>query len=185
MKFNESKNRVCNVMVNNPIYDGDGPVYESVQTQYETNNATESNMPQSVDAIDRQYDNLQQSFSDTARYVDPPGQLQYLHTTNTAFEVNNSGNAPLSRSASESVPPATRVMALKRNGRERNKLHLTLSLGGNNSFNNSNGEIAPKPVPKTSAIAPTDMEEAYTVMSPASVLCRSLNSGQVELISSV
>ena len=35
------------------------------------------------------------------------------------------------------------------------------------------------------ATAPTDMEEAYTVMSPAGVLCRSLNSGQVEPISLV
>ena len=183
MKFNESKIRVCNVMVHNPIYDGDGPVYESVQARFET---TESNMPQSVDATDRQYDNLRQNLSDTTRYVDPPGQLQYLYTTNTAFEVNNSANAPLSRSTSVSMPPATsRVMALKRNGQERNKLHLTLSLGENDSFNNPNGEVAPKPIPKTSVVAPADMEEAYTVMSPAGVLCRSLNSGQVELISSV
>ena len=184
MKFNESKNRVCNVMVHNPIYDGDGPVYESVRTRFETNNATESNMmPQSVDVTDRQYDNLRQSLNDTARYVDPPGQLQHLYTTNTAFEINNSVNAPLSRSSSVSMPPATsRVMALKRNGQERNKLHLTLSLGGNNS---NGGEVAQKPVPKTSAAAPADMEEAYTVMSPAGVLCRSLNSGQVEPISFV
>lgn len=155
MKLNESKNRVCNVMVHNPIYDGYGPVYESVQTRFETNNATESNMPQSaVDVTNRQYDNLRQSLNDTAHYVDPSGQLQNLYTTNTAFEINNSANAPLSRSTSVSMAPATsRVMALKRNGQERNKLHLTLSLGGNDSFNNSNGKIAQKSVPKTSTVA--------------------------------
>ena len=182
MKFNESKNRVCNVMVHNPIYDGDGPVYESVQAQFET---TESK-PQSIDATDRQYDNLRQSFSDTARYVNPPDQLQYLYATSTSFEVNNSAIAPLSRFTSVSMPPATsRVIALKRNSQERNKLHLMLSLDGNDSFNNSNGEVAPKPVPKTSAVASATMEETYTVMSPAGVPCHSLNSGKVEPISSV
>ena len=162
-------------MVHNPIYDGDGPVYESVQARFETNNATESIMPQSVDTTDRQYDNLRQSLNDTARYVDPPGQLQHLYTTNTAFEINNSANAPLSRSSSVSMPPATsRVMALKRNGQERNKLHLTLSLSGNDSFSNSNEEVTQKPVLKTSTVAPAVMEEAYTVMSPASQCSMSL-----------
>ena len=35
IKLSGSRNRVCNVMVHNPIYNGDGPVYESVQTQLE------------------------------------------------------------------------------------------------------------------------------------------------------
>ena len=34
LKINDSTSRVCNAMVHNPIYDG--PVYESVQTQFET-----------------------------------------------------------------------------------------------------------------------------------------------------
>ena len=103
-------------MVHNPIYDGDGPVYESVQTRLKENNETELNISQSEDTTDQQYDNLRVCLNDTARYVDPP--------------VSNSANAPINRSASVSMPQITpKVMALKKNGQERNKLRLTLSLG--------------------------------------------------------
>ena len=153
-------------MVHNPIYDGDGPVYESVQTQLEGNNESELNISQSEDTTDRQYDNLRLSLNDTARYVDPPIQLHYLYN-NT---VSDSANAPINRSASVSMPQTTpRVMALKKNGLERNKLHLTLSLGGNDSSNSHISEVAPKLIPKTCAVAPADMDEPYTVMSPAGV----------------
>ena len=153
-------------MVHNPIYDGDGPVYESVQTRLEGTNETELNISQSEDTTDRQYDNLRLSLNDTARYIDPPVQLQYLYN-NTVF---NSANAPISRSASVSMPQTTpRVIALKKNGQERNKLHLTLSLGENDSSNGHTSEVAPKPIPKTCAVAPADMDEPYTIMSPASV----------------
>ena len=145
-------------MVNNPIYDADGPVYESVHAQYET----ELNMSQSEDTTDQQYDNLRICSNDTARYAAPPAQLQYLYT-NTA---SNSVNGPINTSASVSISRATPgVMALKKNGQERNKLHLTLSLGGNDS---SNSDVFPELIPKTrAAVAPADVDEPYTVMSPA------------------
>ena len=78
IKLSESKSRVRNIMVQNPIYDGDGPVYESVQTQLET----ELNISQSEDTTDQRYNNLQLSLNDTARYIDPLVQLQYLYTDN-------------------------------------------------------------------------------------------------------
>ena len=153
-------------MVHNPIYEGDGPVYECVQPQHEGNNETELNVSQSEDTTDRQYDNLRLSLSDTARYVDPPVQLQYLCNST----VSNLAHTPINRSASMSMPQTTSgVMTLKKNGQERNKLHLTLSLGGNESSNSYTSEIAPKLVPKMGAIAPADMDEPYTVMSPAGV----------------
>ena len=154
-------------MVHNPIYDGDGPVYESVPTQLEGNNETELNIiSQTEDTTDRQYDNLRLSSNDTVRYIDPPVQLQYLYN-NT---VSDSANAPINRSASVSMPQTTpRVMALKKNGQERNKLHLTLSLGGNDSTNGHISEVASKQITKMCAVAPADMDEPYTVMSPASV----------------
>ena len=144
-------------MVHNPIYDRDGPVYESVQTRLKENNETELNISQSEDTTDQQYDNLRVCLNDTARYVDPP--------------VSNSANAPINRSASVSMPQITpKVMALKKNGQERNKLRLTLSLGGSDSSNGHTSEVAPKPIiPKSCAIAPADMDEPYTVMSPAGV----------------
>ena len=131
-------------MIHNPIYEGDGPVYESVQTQLEGNSETQLNISQSEGTTDRQYDNLRLSLNDTARYVDPPVQLQYLY--------NNT--------VSDSV---------KKNRQERNKLHLTLSLGGNDSSNSHINEVAPKQIPKTYAVAPAEKDEPYTVMSPASV----------------
>ena len=150
-------------MVNNPIYDGDGPVYESVLAQFEGNNETELNMSQSEDTTDQQYDNLRVGLNDTARYSAPPAHLQYLYT-NTA---SNSVNAPINTSASASIPRATPGgMALKKNGQERNKLHLTLSLGGNDS---SNSDVSPELIPTSrAAVAPADVpDEPYTVMSPA------------------
>ena len=155
MKLSESKNRVCKVTIHNPIYDGNGPVYESVQTQLEGNIDTELNISQSEDTTDRQYyDNLRISLNDTVRYIDPP--------------VSNSVNTPINRSASVSMQQTTpRLMVLKKNGQERNKVHLTLSLDGNDSSNGHTSVIAPKQIPKMCAIAPAD--EPYTVMSPASV----------------
>ena len=150
-------------MVHNPIYDGDGTVYESVQTQFETASLSE-------DTTDLHYDNLHVSLNDTARYVNPPAQLQYLYTagTNTA---SNSMNAPVNRSSSVSMSETTpKVTALKKNGQERNKLHLTLSLSGNDSSNGRRGEVVPKSIPSTHAAVPADMDEPYTVMSPAGVI---------------
>ena len=79
-------------------------------------------------------------------------------------------NAPISGSASLSTPLTTpRVMALKKNGQDRNKLHLTLSLGSNELSNSRTNEVVPKSIPKMCAVAPADMDEPYTVMKPAGV----------------
>ena len=167
IKLNESKTRVCNAMVHNPIYDGDGPVYESVQTQLET----ELSISLSENTTDQHYDNLHVSLNDTARYVNPPAQLQYLSYTAGTNTASNSMNAPVNRSASVSLPETTpKVMALKKNGQERKKLHLTLSLGENDSSNSHTGEVVTKSNPSTHVAVPADMDEPYTVMSPAGAI---------------
>jgi hypothetical protein len=64
-----------------------------------------------------------------------------------------------------------RVMALKKNGEERNKLHLTLSLSGNEAT-----EAPPVPTSSRTAtiavpVEPAEpMDESYMVMNSASVL---------------
>ena len=98
-------------MVHNPIYDGDGPVYESVQNHLQINHETEL---QSEDTRDRQYDDLRLSWNNTARYVDPPVHLLCLYT-NAASNVSGSVNAPINRSTSESMPlTAPRMISLKK-----------------------------------------------------------------------
>ena len=148
--MNESINRACNVMVHNPIYDGDGPVYESVQNQLEINNETEL---QSEDTRNRQYNDLQLSWNNTARYVDPPIHLEYLYI-NAASNDSDLVNAPINGSACVSMPPITpKVMAPKKNGQERNKLHLTLSLGENDCSNNHTSVVASTSIPQVHAVA--------------------------------
>ena len=166
IKLNESKIRVCNAMVHNPIYDGDGPVYESVQTQLET----ELSISLSENTTDQHYDNLHVTLNDTARYVNPPAQLQYLYTAGTNT-TSNSMNTPVNRSASVSLPETTpKVIAQKKNGQERHKLHLTLSLSENDSSNSHTGEVVTKSNPSTHVAVPAGMDEPYTVMSPAGAI---------------
>ena len=72
-----------------------------------------------------------------------------------------------------------RVMALKRNGQERNKLHLTLSLGGSEVGHNT--EAPPVPTTSRTATNPVvpaePMDESYMVMNSASVLSSLQNVG--------
>ena len=169
INLSKRENKVCKVMVHNPIYEGDGPVYESVQTQLEMNSVTESNMPQSVVTTSGQNITFNQSLSDTARYIDRPPQLQQYLYTNSTSDGSDTGT-PTDTPTSETVPLTTsRVMALKKNRQERNKLHLTLSLGGNDSSNNPTmaNEIAPESVGKTNAFTTGNADELYIEMSPA------------------
>ena len=69
------------------------------------------------------------------------------------------------------MPPITpKVMAPKKNGQERNKLHLTLSLGENDCSNNHTSVVASTSIPQVHAVATEYVDDPYTVMSPAGVL---------------
>ena len=128
MKFRESRGRVGNTMVLNPIYDGDGPLYESVQNERFIQLTTDTGTL---------YNNLQQTLkhqdddclSNTARYVDQPAHNALVQTKSTTFNYDPA-NAP-EHVMCGSVPSSTGKLSLKKNGQERNKLHLTLTLSGN------------------------------------------------------
>ena len=66
---------------------------------------------------------------------------------------------------------ATRVMGLKKNGKERNKLHLTLTLDGKESANpvpcrKEEEVILAGDLPGDKRAVASDADENYTVMSP-------------------
>ena len=163
------------VTVTNPIYEGDGPVYDSVQTQDVVNSVTKSNMLQSILTTDEQDTNIYQSLSDLARYKDRPVQLHYSLYPNAASDGSDTGT-PVD-TPTESMPlTAPRIMALKKNRQERNKLRLNLSLSGNTSAKNLSmtNEVFSGSVATTNAIA--DVDEDYIEMSPAGIQCNSLSS---------
>ena len=105
----DSKQRVCQTMVPNPIYDGDGdgdgPVYDSVRPQYETLVAvaparfTETHQASSVTELSHNND------ADVVRYVDPPIQLPQFRSQSFAHTIADIDGGSASRSYSVSLPP--------------------------------------------------------------------------------
>lgn len=170
--FGDAKSRLCNTMVHNPIYEGEGPVYESVQPQSKTSTAAAVTLLATVTVdtfADQHYDSLHNP--------DAPSPLDEStlkmvcrsdHSTLSSQPQNKStisSNAytqltvPDSGTASTPSPPAgTVMMALKKNGQERNKLHLTLSLRGNDSGQNT-CDAWEADSPRTCSTAMSDMDE--------------------------
>ena len=111
----ESKQRVCQTMVPNPIYDGDGegdgPVYDSVRPQYETLVAvaparfTETQQGSSVTE-------LSHNDADVVRYVDPPSQLPQFRSQSFAHTIADIDGGSASRSYSVSLPPPRLLLVL-------------------------------------------------------------------------
>ena len=134
MKVTESKVCACNVMVHNPIYDGDLQLYESVHNQ----------QYQSRDTV-MQYDNIQCTAASCR------------HQDNSIPDAN----CYVDQKCTPSVTvTSTKKMSLEKDGQERNKLHLKLSLHGNDS---SPTEGIKSSFPKSSEVA----DETYLEMCPA------------------
>lgn len=177
--LNISTNRVHNAMVHNPIYDG--PVYESVRPHFDTlttsvkkdlspsnTSASNGSRPGSSTPPNAGNGNNSQKM---ARYLDRPIQPRSQSLSHPSTPDNNNP-----RSTSVCAQSATRAMGLKKNGKERNKLHLTLTLNGSESANPASGA----PCRKEEAVlagdllgndgdkraVTTDGDENYTVMSP-------------------
>lgn len=164
-------------MVHNPIYVGDEPVYESVENQ----------KSQPRDAA-LQYDNIYcteetHTFQDDSylsgnRYIDQPVHFHnnlFAHTNNTTDDSRGTfANAPNSTTCAS--VPSTRKMAIKRNGQQRNKLHLTLSLPG--SYSIPMKEIRNN-FPRSTEIQAEVADETYTVMNPAGAVHLTSNSRSV------
>ena len=142
--LNVSTNRMQNAMVHNPIYDG--PVYESVQRHFDTltatvkqdlslSNTSASDSPRpgsSTPPYVGSNNNSQKMICYLDRPIQPRSSSQSLSHPSTP-----DNNNP--KSTSVCAQAATGVMGLKKNGKERNKLHLTLTLDGNESANTGIG----------------------------------------------
>ena len=162
-------------MVHNPIYDG--PVYESVQPQFETlisvtkRGASTSNTS-SVDQPCSSQPSTPTSSEKSIRYVDPPTSVQASKTRCKSFLSHPSapeGDAEnLPRSTSVSVP------VIRKTGKQRNKLNLTLTLTGTDSIGTTGSHNAQnsttEPISAVNPVVLRDVDENYTVMSPAGAL---------------
>ena len=195
--FDESTNRVQNAMVHNPIYDG--PVYESVQPHFDSlssvtkqdlssSNTSACNSPPPGGCTSTPPNTLQLQSNQQAnvRYLDRPIQPQRSQSlSHTPTPDNNVNQLTMSMQ----VPAPGRAMALKKNGKERNKLHLTLTLEGANDEANikpttSKDVVSTRPkrseVSEDQGNAPRpDGDENYSVMKP--IAGSVMNTMNVEL----
>ena len=152
-------------MITNPIYDG--PVYESVRQQYNPLNSSTSTTPDSSPTA---------PLNDPARYSNDPTIHQVDQVRRNTLSI--SPRQPVPRVISPLAATSFRSASISGNTtykhprRERNKLHLTLSLGNNEISSNpvldggKTGTLDKKSpiVPQT---IPLEVDENYTVMSPA------------------
>ena len=168
-------------MVHNPIYDG--PVYESVPEQrfdsltsvfkqdLSSSSTSACDSPDPYSSLSPDNILINDSSHKNPRYLDRPIQPRSLTQSLARNLSDHDSNA--TRSVSVSVPNNTRLMALKKNGKERNKLHLTLTLN-----NQDDSDTSPASIPLSFATPgnkclnpvissrPEVDEYYYTVMSP-------------------
>ena len=155
-------------MVHNPIYDG--PVYESVQQQFNTLTATTLQASDSsADCPCSSQPSTPTSSEKSVRYVDPPTPAQVPKTRSKSFlshpSATESDTKNIPRSTSVSIP------VINKTGKQRNKLNLTLTLTGTDSTSatrshNAQRSIA-EPISAVNPIVLRDVDDNYTVMSPA------------------
>lgn len=167
-------------MVPNPIYDG--PVYESVRTQFDSlTSTTLKDVGMADNSVCNSQPGSPTTVSDNSvRYVDPPvaAAVQMSKIRSNSFVTS----IPLPSSARsddpQSAPRATSISipTTKKNGKERNKLHLTLTLTGNDlnitaepqMDQNENNPTVVTGV--ANQVVKADVDDNYTTMSPAGVL---------------
>ena len=158
-------------MVQNPIYDG--PVYESVHPQFETlASATKQAASISNTSIDQPCNSQPStptSSEKSIRYVDPPSSVLVSKPRSKSFLSHPS--AP--ESDTENIPRSTSISVpvIKKIGKQRNKLNLTLTLTGTDSTgatgsHNAQNSTA-EPISAVNPIVLRDVDDNYTVMSPA------------------
>ena len=179
--LNVSTNRMQNAMVHNPIYDG--PIYENVQRHFDTltatvkqdlslSNTSASDSPRPGSSTPP-YVGSNNNSQKMARYLDRPIQPRSQSLSHPSTPDNNNP-----KSTSVCAQAATGVMGLKKNGKERNKLHLTLTLNENESANTGIGPSCSKEeavmvgdLPGNDGEINIHQVEPYTtVSSPSSLL---------------
>ena len=118
-------------MVHNPIYDG--PVYESVHAQFEslTSTTLQTAGISNNSACNSQPSTPTTASDNTVRYADPPCHIPKIRSN--SFVTNTSAYPSAPVSDAKNVPHSTSVSipTPKKNGKARNKFHLTLTLERN------------------------------------------------------
>ena len=197
---NASRNRVCNYMIPNPIYDGDGPLYDRVggqphkdpdtspTVQKEPDLRYETFQQSSVGATFHEYSELKTA---NGASIDPltAAKLQSASFCTSTTESNTV--------IDQSTPQANRyeidrsdtdhgtrsATSVKKSGKERNILQLRLCLSENDTTNtnqaaagpNESSTRAPQSSEKTD-FEEEDEDEVYTVMNPVgSIQCHRVN----------
>lgn len=168
----KSTNNACNAMIHNPIYDG--PVYESVHRQFE---ALTLSTPQAADNCDEQPYNSEASTPTSSeksvRYVDQPFQrpdnVRSKSFISKSPLISSDQGTTAQRSTSVSIPCVP-----KKTGKERNKLHLTLTLTGIDldatNEPHPQSQIQANKATNAAAAQLTDVDDNYLLMSPIGVL---------------
>lgn len=165
-------------MVHNPIYDGDGPVYESVQNHPSQSRDTASQYD-NIHCTEATYTIQDNSHPSGNRYVDQPVHFHknmLVHTDKTTNDPLSTSTNALKCSTCDSML-STQKMALKKNGQERNKLHLTLPLHESDSIPMNEIRNA---FSKSNEFQAKVVDETYTVMNPAGAVFLTPNSRSVD-----
>lgn len=163
-----SVERMCNAMVPNPIYNG--PLYESVQPHFETLVSTMASTSGEQQCNSRA--STPSSSEKSVRYVDPPSHSSknrsrsFVSSGPSHSSMRTSDALNISRSTSVSIP------AIKKTEKQRNKLNLTLTLTGTDSTGATGSHNAQdstaEPISAANPVVLRDVDDNYTVMSPAS-----------------
>ena len=176
--------RVGNAMVTNPIYvDGDCPLYDSVDPQSLHWKDIDGNIPQLLP--DSRYTNFQQSAVGASFHEYSELKTADCTDQHSASHLQNKSASTIGRSQSvaesDYITPTSqrytqsnavepkRATSLKKSGKERNKLHLTLRLSENDKTNceSSFAGVLKQSDIKTECEVGGDIdEETYTVMNP-------------------
>lgn len=166
-------------MVLNPIYSGDGPVYDSIQPSLNPDPHIEAKL---MDSSNVHYELLHNpddhnASSSTARYIGgpllPSQSNPLLLSTGHDSDSEARDSSHLFRCSSLSLPAtsATKIVALKPNGLPRNKLNLTLNLTEPHGH-----ELPP------AAVSCLSEDDTYAVMKPAGSLHQQQANGKKKSI---
>lgn len=150
-------------MVHNPIYDG--PVYESVQPQFET--LTKQATSTSNTSACNSQSSTPTTSEKSIHYVDPPSSAQQKSKTRSKSFLSH---PPPREGNTENIPRSTSVSVpvIKK---QRNVLNLRLTLPGFDSSAGTTGTHNAKnstaePVSAVNPVVLRDVDDNYTVMSP-------------------
>ena len=148
-------------MITNPIYSG--PVYETVHQGYNPLSTSASTTPDSSPTTPLNDDVSRYNINPTSR----TDIIDLVRRNTLPSQSNGRVVSPLAGTSyrSSSISGNTTV---KHPPKERNKLHLTLSLGNNKEGSQNEHEIVPNSGKNGSGnVRPISEDENYTIMSPA------------------